>query len=61
MPTYRVYRVSNSGQMKLVQELSVAGDKEAIEAAKGFHSDARKCEIWEGSRLVAEIGTRDLG
>jgi hypothetical protein len=61
MATYRVYRVSNSGEMKLVQELSAANDEKAIELAREFHSAARKCEIWEGSRLVAEIGSRDLG
>ena len=52
--SYRVYCYDSAQAMLSAEWLDAATDEEAIAkaSAAGFGS---KCEIWEGSRLVAQL------
>ena len=54
--TYRAYSYDGVHQVLTNELIEAATDEEAIREAEamGF---ATRCEIWEGHRLVAEIGT----
>jgi hypothetical protein len=53
--TYRVYCYDGVHKMVSVEEIHAATDQEAIAhaEAKGYGS---KCEIWDGRRMVAQLG-----
>lgn len=52
---YRLYCLDGAGQIAGAPEtLSAASDREAVAAAKALDKPLR-CELWLGSRLVAEI------
>lgn len=53
---YRAYSYDGVHQALSNELIEAASDEEAIRQAEamGF---ATRCEIWEGHRLVAEIGT----
>ena len=58
---YRVYCYDGSNMTLTGDLIQAASDEEAIAKAeaRGFGS---KCEIWQGTRLVAELeGERRLG
>jgi hypothetical protein len=54
LKTYRVYCYDGARNIVTADWIEAASDEEAIAEAraKGFGS---KCEIWEGSRLVAAL------
>ena len=54
MPDYRVYCRGVDGRFVKVNELSAKDDESAIEKTKALKLDSR-CELWESSRLVAEV------
>ena len=53
--TYRVYSYDGVRQIVSADWISAASDEEAISTAKtaGF---ATRCEVWDGKRLVAQLG-----
>ncbi|MBW0008437.1 MAG: hypothetical protein JO335_12095 [Sphingomonas sp.] len=53
---YRAYSYDGVRQALAYELIEAATDEEAIREAEamGF---ATRCEIWEGHRLVAELGT----
>ena len=57
--TYRVYCYDAVHKAVSVDLIDAASDEEAIAKAKeqGFGS---RCEIWDGRRLVAELGEERL-
>jgi hypothetical protein len=56
--TYRVYCFDEAHNILTGDWLHAADDEDAIAKAlaRGFGS---KCEVWEGKRLVAELGEKD--
>jgi hypothetical protein len=54
MPNYRVYCYDGGGRLWTADNIDAADDAQAIALAEAM-SDAVKCEVWEGSRLVATI------
>ena len=53
--SYRYYCLDSSGRLHNADWLQADSDEEAISLVKAKHSDARRCEIWQGQRLVAAI------
>jgi hypothetical protein len=60
MVDYRLYCLDGAGKIKLADEIVASDDAEAIENARDTHRGGRKCEVWQGSRLVATLDTHDL-
>jgi len=54
--TYRVYWYDGLKQALSADLIEAVGDAEAIELAQGTGFGS-KCELWQGHRLVAELGT----
>ena len=57
LKTYRVYCFDGVHNLLTTDLIEAASDADAIAAAEeaGFGS---QCEIWDGRRLVAELGAR---
>lgn len=57
--TYRVYSYDGVHKVLTAEMIEAETDEEALREAEaaGFGT---KCEIWEGNRLVAEIGAERL-
>jgi len=53
MSSYRIYYLDERGGLGLPEDLSATSDQQALEEEhlKKF----RKCEIWDGRRLVASL------
>lgn len=52
---YRYYRLDGTGHLHGTEWLSGTGDEDAIAQLKAKHPDS-KWEIWQGQRLVAQLG-----
>jgi hypothetical protein len=48
------------GSLDFVETIMAADDKAAIREARHLKRRARKCEVWEGRRLVATLEADDL-
>lgn len=57
--TYRVYCYDGASKVVTADFIKASSDEEAIAKAeaRGFGS---KCEIWDGKRLVAQLGQERL-
>ena len=53
MARYRMYTLDDQGGLGWAEEVTVDSDQKALEAAR--LRKFRKCEIWEGRRLVASL------
>ena len=60
MREYRLYCLNELGTLDLVDTVIAADDRVAINAARDLKRHARKCEVWEGRRLVATLQGDDL-
>jgi hypothetical protein len=60
MPSYRLYCLDGAGRISLAEWIEAEGDEEAVAAARAMEHGARKCEVWNGDRLVAKLEARDL-
>lgn len=59
MATYRLYCLDGVGKVASAQWIEADDDSAAIDAAENLHA-GRKCELWQGERLVATVeGRRD--
>jgi hypothetical protein len=56
--TYRYYRLDGIGQLYGADWLTADSDDDAVAKAREQHPDS-KCEIWQGSRLVATVTPSD--
>ena len=56
MPAYRLYCMSDEGEIIASHWIQASSDEDAVEAAKKEYVD-RRCELWIGDRLVAEFET----
>ena len=58
MPHYRVICYDGADRLWTDDKLHAVDDEQAIALARAM-SNAVKCEIWEGTRLVATTGQGD--
>jgi len=52
---YRLYRLDEWGRIGFAEDIVAESDEEALELASDASPNAKKCELWEGRRLVAAI------
>ena len=52
--TYRYYCLDGAGHLHDAEWFEAENDTEAVAQVAATHPDS-KCEIWQGSRLVAKI------
>jgi hypothetical protein len=60
MREYRLYCLNDLGNLDFVDLIIAADDPAAIIKARNLKRHARKCEVWEGRRLVASLQAEDL-
>ena len=60
MREYRLFCLNDLGSLDFVETIMAADDKGAIREARHLKRRARKCEVWEGRRLVATLEADDL-
>lgn len=60
MRTYRLYCLNENGKTVFVDWLKADNDADAILKARAAKAHEQKCEIWELSRLVANLNRYDL-
>lgn len=57
MGTYRLYCLDGVDKVASADWVEADDDEAAIEAAEELHQ-GRKCELWQGNRLVTVIDAR---
>jgi hypothetical protein len=57
---YRLYCLDARGQISLAEWIDAENDQDAIRQAQVLKQHARKCEVWQGNRLVARLDSQDL-
>jgi hypothetical protein len=57
---YTLYCLDERGQISLAELIHAEDDRDAIRQAQVLKQDARKCEVWQGKRLVAQLDSQDL-
>jgi hypothetical protein len=57
---YRLYCLDALGRIGMAEWIDAENDQDAIQQAQLLKRDAMKCEIWNGSRLVARLDADDL-
>jgi hypothetical protein len=60
MREYRLYCLNDLANLDFVDLIIAADDPAAISKARKLKRHARKCEVWEGRRLVASLQADDL-
>jgi len=60
MREYRLYCLNDLGNLDFVYVIIAADDPAAIRKACDLKRHARKCEVWDGRRLVATLQSNDL-
>jgi hypothetical protein len=57
---YRLYCLDSSGHISLAEWLDAETDQDAIRQAQFLKQGARKCEVWDGTRMVAQLVDGDV-
>ena len=57
MGTYRLYALDGVDKVATADWIEASDDEAAIDSAEPLHG-GRKCELWQGNRLVAVIDGR---
>jgi hypothetical protein len=57
---YRLYCLDGLGQISMAEWIDAKDDRGAVRQAQILKQDARKCEVWDGNRLVARLDAQDL-
>lgn len=60
MSDYRLYSLDGAGSISFADWIRADDDEHAVRQARKLKSSALKCEVWQGSRLVATLGSNDL-
>ena len=60
MAEYRLYSLDGVGRIDLSEVIQASTDGEAVAKACELKPGTLKCEVWEGSRLVATLDAQDL-
>jgi hypothetical protein len=61
MDVYRLYCLDGAGKIDFAESLNASDDEDAIQQAKVLKDGARRCEVWQRTRLVAELDAEELG
>jgi hypothetical protein len=60
MSEYRLYCLDGAGSISFADWIQADDDEGAVRQARELKSSALKCEVWQGSRLVATLNANDL-
>jgi hypothetical protein len=60
MASYRVYCLDDAGHISLADWIEAKDDEEALAHARQLKIGARRCEVWQGKRLVATFSDQRL-
>jgi hypothetical protein len=60
MSEYRMYTLDGLGRIGLPEPLLADGDSDALAQVRELAANAKRCELWEGRRLVAALSDGDL-
>jgi len=60
MREYRLYSLNDAGSLDLADTIVAADDRAAIIEARNLKRCSRKCEVWEGRRLVTTLEADEL-
>jgi hypothetical protein len=60
MSDYRLYCQDGTGTISLAEWIKAQDDEDAIQQARSHKSAVRKCEVWQGNRLVASLDASEL-
>jgi hypothetical protein len=60
MSIYRVYCLDDAGSIELPDWIEAADDADALRQAQELKKNAKKCEVWQDSRLVGTIDGQRL-
>lgn len=60
MASYRLYCLDSAGRISLAEWIEAGDDAQALGQARLLKGGARKCEVWEGKRLVGRLREHDL-
>ena len=60
MGHYRLYCMDGSGKIGLADWFEADTDEEAVHKARELKAGARKCEVWQGTRMVAQLDAQEL-
>ena len=60
MEGYRIYCLDGAGRTALAEWLEASSDEDAIQQAHVLKNGARRCEVWQCNRLVAELSHEEL-
>ncbi len=55
MTEYRIYRLDERGGIGLAEEILADSDQQALEKIGKMNLKFRKCELWDGHRMVAAL------
>ena len=55
MAEYRMYRLDELGAIGLAEEILADDDQQALDKIREMNLNFRKCELWDGHRMVAAL------
>lgn len=56
MPSYRLYHIDGLGSFTAAEWIMAENDIWATDAARHLKRSV-KCEVWQGSRMIADVAT----
>jgi hypothetical protein len=60
MTSYRLYCLDGAGRIGFAEWIEAPNDSDAVEEARRMKRTATRCEVWQGTRLVAALDRADL-
>ena len=60
MVEYRLYCLDGFGRIDFAEVIHASTDEEAIAQARVLKRSTRRCEVWQGHRLVAALTAEEL-
>lgn len=57
---YRIYRLDAVGMIAPTELIAAPNNDDAIREARRIGRNGRKCELWQGKRLVITLDSREL-
>jgi hypothetical protein len=55
MAEYRLYTLDERGRIGLARQILADGDQQALAKVSEMNLNFRKCEVWDGHRMVAAL------
>ena len=60
MVDYRLYCQDAGGNISFADWIEAVDDDDAVRQARLLKQSARRCEVWQGNRLVASLDAPEL-